>query len=176
MFGIKKRIWTKQLKRAATVENCLKAGVFDFQMASHGYNTDDNQPSAVELALFAGAVNHILAWDTSKQLQVLEQHPEGAETIQSMAHQLLAADPDLERLVIRVLYEIASLGPLLERDEWARMFVSEHPRIMDVLTPARTTHPELFRDVQEVEFKALFDRFIDKYLPDMKETARALFP
>jgi hypothetical protein len=175
MFGIKKRIWTKQLKRAATVENCLKTGIFEYQVASHGYDAGDNKPSDVELALFAGAVNHILAWDIRKQLQLLERHSEGAETIQSMAHQILVSDPDLESLVIRVLYDIASLGHLLEREEWARKFVNEHPRLMDVLIPARTTHPELFLDVEEVEFKSLFERFIDKYLPDMKEAARTLF-
>jgi len=175
MFGIKRRIWTKQLRRAATIENCLKAGIFDHQVASHGYDASDNKPSDVELALFAGAVNYILTWDIQKQLQMLEGHSEDAETIHSMAHQILASDPNLERLVIRLLYEIASLGRLLEREEWAIKFLHDHPRIMDVLTIARTTHPELFRDIEEPEFKALFDRFIGKYLPDMKETARTLF-
>jgi hypothetical protein len=175
MFGLKKRIWTKQLRRAATIENCLKAGILDHLIASHGYDAGDNKPSNAELALFGGAVNYIVAWDIQKQLQMLQGSPDGAETILAMARQTLASDPDLERLVIRVLYEIASLGHLLEREDWARKFLHNHPRIMDVLTVARPEHPELFRDVEETEFKALFDRFMEKYLPDMQDTAGSLF-
>lgn len=98
MFGLKKRIWTKQLRRAATIENCLKAGIFDHQIV-HGYDACENKPSDVELALFAGDVYDILAWDIQKQVQMLEGSPEDAETIHSMARQILASDPDLERLV-----------------------------------------------------------------------------
>ena len=170
MFGIKKRFWIKQLKRAANVENCLKAGIFDHQVRSIR-----RKPSDVEGALFAGAVNDILAWDIQQQVQMLEGSREDAETIHSMARQILSSDPNLERLVIRLLYEIASLGHLLDRDEWSRNFLHKHPRIMEILAVAQPKHPELFRDIEEIEFKALFERFIDKYLPDMKETAGSLF-
>lgn len=175
MFGIKRRIWTKQLKRAATIENCLKAGIFDRLVASHGYDASDNEPSDAELAVFGGAVNYILACDIQPHIQMLDAHSDAAETIQSLAHQILASDPNLERLVIRVLYEIASLAHMLRRDEWATEFLQHHPRIMEVLTVARPTHPELFRDVEETHFKALFAGFIDRYLPDMKDSARSFF-
>lgn len=175
VFGIKRRIWTKQLRRAATIENCVKAGIIDHLIESHGYDADDNKPSNAELALFGGAVNYIVAWGIQKQLQMLEGSSDAAETIHALARQTLASDPDLERLVIRLLYDIATLGHLLEREDWARTFLHNHPRIWDVLTVARPKHPELFRDVEEMEFKALFARFIDKYLPDMKDTAGSMF-
>jgi hypothetical protein len=92
-----------------------------------------------------------------------------------MACKILASDPELERLVIRLLYEIASLGHLLQKDEGARTFLNYHPRIMDVLSEARQKHPELFCDAKDIEFKALFHRFIDKYLPDMKKSVDSLF-
>lgn len=174
MFGIRKRIWLKQLRRAVIVENSLKIGIADHLITSHGYDTACNKPSDVELALFGGAVNYVLAWDIQKQLELLNGYPGGAERIQSIARQILAADPNLERLVIRLLYEIASLTHMLQREEWATEFLHNHPRIMDVLTVARPMHPELFRDVDESEFKALFECFIDKYLPRMTE-CRKLF-
>lgn len=174
VFGIKRRIWIKQLKRAVTIENCVKAGIADHLIASHGYDAD-NQPSDAECALFGGAVNYIVAWGIQKQLQMMGGSPDAAERIHTLARQTLASDPDLERLVIRLLYEIATLGHLLESEDWARKFLHDHPRIWDVLTVARPKHPKLFRDVEEMEFKALFARFIDKYLPDMKHTAGSMF-
>jgi hypothetical protein len=175
MFGIKKRIWTKQLKRAATIESCLVAGIFDHQLAIHGYDADNNEPSEVDGALFAGATHYMLAIDIKAQLQMLNGSPHGDEEIRSIAAQLLASDPDLERLIIRLLYEIASLAHMLEREDWAQDYLNKHPRIMDVLTPARATHPDLFRDAQETEFQILFNRFAEKYLPDMKNSTRAIF-
>ena len=175
MFGLKKRIWMSQLRRAVTIENCLKTGIFERQVESHGYDARDNKPSDEELAVFGNAVNHILTWNIDKQVQMLGGGPDAAEKIHSLAGEILASDPNLERLVVRVLYEIASLGHLLEREEWARKFLQDHPRIMDVLAVARTKHPDLFRDVEETEFKALFDRFIDEYLPDMKQTSAGMF-
>jgi len=41
--------------------------------------------------------------------------------------------------------------------------------------PARAKYPELFRDVGETEFKALFERFAEKYLPDMKDNVGEMF-
>jgi hypothetical protein len=175
LFGTREAIWTKQLRRAVTIENCLKAGIFDRQVESHGYDASDNKPSDDEGAIFAGAVNYILAWNVDKQVQMLGGSSDASEKIHTLARHILASDPNLERLVVRVLYEIASLCHLLKRDEWATKFLQDHPRIMDVLAVARTKHPELFRDVEETEFKALFDRFIEEYLPDMKQTTAGLF-
>ena len=174
VFGIKRRTWIKQLKRAAVIQNYVVAGIADHLIASHGYD-GDNRPSDAECKIFGGAVNYIIAWGIQEQLQMIEGSPDAAERIHTLARQTLASDRDLERLVIRLLYDIATLGHVLEREDWARKFLHDHPRIWDVLTVARPKHPELFRDVEEVEFKALFARFIDKYLPDMKETAGSMF-
>jgi hypothetical protein len=85
------------IKKAAIIENCLKAGIFDHQVAGHACDASHNKPSDAEQALFAGAVNYILACDIQQQLQMLKGDPEATATIQSIAHQILASDPDLER-------------------------------------------------------------------------------
>jgi hypothetical protein len=174
MFGLKKRVWTEQFSRAATVENWVKAGIYDYLITSHE-QASGSKASDFDLALFAGAAHYIVAWDIQKQLEMLKGHSEGAETIRSIAHQILASDSDLERLVVRLLYEIESLGLLLGRDERVTKYLHNHPRIRDVLAGARTRYPELFRDVEEIEFKTLFRRFMEKYVPAQKESVQKLF-
>ena len=165
MFGIKKRIQTRQLRRAVAVENWVKAGMFDHQIAVNGYDSGEHPPSDHEIAIYAGAINYILAWDIETQLKLLGGSADNAETIRNHAQELLDSDPDLEKLVIRLLYEIASLAKVLEKDEWANQYLRNHPRIMEVLFRAREGHPGLFRDIDESQFEALFAQFVARYLP-----------
>lgn len=144
-------------------------------MELHGYDAEINTPSDRELAVIGGAVNYILALGIEKQVQMLGGSTEGISAIHSRAYKILSSDPVLEKLIIRLLYDIASLGELLKKDSWAQGYLREHSRIMEVLVPARDKYPELFRDVDESKFKGLFAYFVDKYLPDMKESTSALF-
>ena len=172
MFGMKTRIYTAQLKRAATIENLVKVGIFDRQVELLNSSEELNDHDG---AIIAGAVNYILTWDVGKQLQTLGGTAEDAELIYSRARLILKSDSQLEQLVIRLLYEIASLGHLLQKDEWAKNFLRNHPRILEVLTIAKNEHPELLRDADESKFKILFAQFIDNYLPEMKQSASTIF-
>lgn len=175
MFGLKKRIWQKQLKRAATIENCLLAGLFDHLMASNGYDAQKNEPTDEEGSLMAGTAQWILGIGIEKQLEMCDDEKVATERIQTSANELLQSDEMLEQLTIRLLYEIASLSMMLRKDAWAQEYAGKHIRIMEILSAARPKWPELFRDVDEALFKKLFTRYLDIYMPDMRASASQLF-
>lgn len=175
MFGLKKRIFTKQLKRAATIENYLLAGIFDYLMASRGYDAEKNKPSDQDGALMAGTAAWILGIGIEKQLEMFDDDKIATERIQANANELLRADEILEKLAVRLLYEIASLSMMLKKDPWTQEYLDKHVRIMEILNAARPKWSELFKDVDESLFKSLFIGYIDKYMPDMRTSASQLF-
>jgi hypothetical protein len=163
------------LKRAATIENCLLAGLFDYLMEANGYGGENNKPSDEDGALMAGTVRWVMGIGIEPQLEVLRDEKVATEKIQSSANELLQSDEMLERLTVRLLYEIASLSMLLKKDAWSQGFAGKHVRIMQILKTARPKWPELFRDVDESVFKDLFAGYLDRYMPDMRASATQLF-
>lgn len=176
MFGFKNKIQMAQFRRAVSIENVLKAGIFDHQIESHGYNSTDNPPSKLDLLLFGASINYIFAGPIDgNNLNELKTMGKDREDIFSCAGKILYSDVDLERVVVRTLYDVASLGALVKQDTWVTGIMAQHPRIMEVLIPYKTKYPELFSDVTENVFKTLFERFVRVYSPSMQATTASLF-
>ncbi len=173
MFGMKKKM-KRQLNRAATIENCLLAGIFDYVMASRGHDAG-KELDRQEAAIIAGTAHWILGIGIEEQVLMFGDDEIATEKIQACANTLLRSDERLERLVVRCLYEIKALSLMLDNDQWAQECVGKHIRIMEILNEARPKWPELFRDISESLFKSLFIDYIDKYMPDMKNSTSKLF-
>ena len=184
MFGLKKlylhwrakRILTRQLKRAATIENYLLLRICGYLKASSGRDAEKDKPNDQDLALIVGTAHWILGIGIETQVLMFGDAEIATERIQASANDLLRADEMLERLVVRLLYEIASLSMMLNKDKWAQEYVGKHIRIMEILKAARPKWPELFKDVNESLFKRLFVGYLEKYDPDMRNLASQLFP
>lgn len=161
----------KQFRRAVSIENILKVGVFSHLIESHGYNSTDNEPPKRDILLYGAALNYIFCGE------ITPEPDEGIsrETIFSTAQQILDSDVNLERVIVRTLYDIASLSLVIEKDNWSNDVLAHHPRLIEVIVPYKGKYPELFSDVTEKEFKSLFNNFIQAYYPSMKDSTSSLF-
>ena len=175
MFGRRKKLWKQQLKRAAVIENSVALGIAKYLMASSGYDEENNEPNEQDLAIMTGTDHWILGIGVETQISKFDDHEIAMETIQASAHDLLCRDEMLEKLVARLLFDISSLSIVLNKDPWAKEILGKHVRIMEIINSARPKWPELFKDVNESLFKSLFSCFMDKYMPEMKNSASELF-
>ena len=175
MFGMKNRVLKKQLSRAATIENCLKAGLFDHLMDVNGFDAERNPPSDQEAIGLGATVNWVLAGSIDAQLAKLSDGKAAADSIRTNAAEMLRRDENLHKLVVRLLYEIVSICMMLNKNKEAQAYLANHPRAIEVLEPARSANPELFEDVDERLFKEYFSKFISQYMPDMKTSTSRLF-
>ena len=175
MFGRRKKLWRQQLRRAAVIRNSVAFGISKYLMTSSGYDAEKNEPNDQDLAIMVGASHWILGIDIEEQVLMFGDNEIATERIQTSANKLLCGDEMLEKLVARLLFEILSLSVMLKKDPWAQEILGTHVRIMEIINSARPKWPELFKDVNESLFKSSFSCFMDKYMPEMKNSASELF-
>jgi len=175
MFERRKKFWKQQLKRAVIIENTVSFGIAKYLMTSSGYDAEKNKPNDRDLDIMIGTVHWILGVDIGIQVLNFDDHKIDTERIQTSAHELLCGDEMLEKLVARLLFDILSLSMMLNKDPWAQEILGKHVRIAEIIDSSRPKWPELFKDVNESLFKSLFSCFINKYMPEMKNSASELF-
>lgn len=173
MFGLfnKKKAFMKQFRRAVSIENVLKMGIFSHLIESNGYNSTDKEPPKRAIILYGAAINYIFC----DQIDADPGEEISREAILSAAQQILDSDVNLERVIVRTIYDIASLSLLIDKDNWSNEVLAHHPRLIEFIVPYREKYPELFSDVTEKEFESLFNNFIRVYSPSMKDVTSSLF-
>jgi len=77
----------------------------------------------------------------------------------------------LDKLILRVLFDIFTLSTTLKNTQ----LLSEYPTVVEVLARGKKAHPDIFDDWKETQFKALLERFTDKYDPKIKDSSLKLF-
>ena len=164
-----------QFRRAVSIENVLKAGVLDHQFESHGYNATNRPPKSDHL-VFIASINYIFAGDISPETQSeLSELGVGEGVVQTKAQEILNSDVDLERVIVRTLYDIYSLGMLVQKGDWVNNVLAHHPRLTEVIVPYMEKYPELVHDVTEKEFKFLYERFVRIYAPFAAPVPASMF-
>lgn len=175
MFGRRKKFWKQQLRRAAGIENSVAFGIVKYLMTSSGYDGEKREPNEQDLAIMVGTAHWILGIGIETQISKFDDHNIAMERIKTSANDLFYMDEMLEKLVARLLFDILSLSMMLNKDPWAKEVLGKHVRITEIIDSARLKWPELFEDVNESLFKNLFSSFMDKYMPEMKNSASELF-
>lgn len=179
MFGFKKRmvnrVLKKQTSRAVTIHNCILAGIVDYLLLTRENEMHGIEPSDEDLAMMGGTAHWILGIDIEDQLGMCQNKQLAFKHIQEQASELCQEDELLEKLCIRLLFDICSLSMLLQNDTWFQIFAGNHIHMMRMLKSAKPKWPELFMDIDETIFKNLYIHFTDKYIPDIKNSATNLF-
>ena len=168
MFGFTKRTYKRQLRRALLIGNAVRAGLFDYQVNLLGY-----EPEEVDdrIRIIAAAINHMFGNRFDKSIETFIDKEETKKLVYSKADEILKSDPDLEELVQRILYDMASLCIVLKDEEHAQQIWAEHPRLMEVVTQNRNN----FNDYNEDQFRKLVSKYADKYNPELKSHLLKLF-
>ena len=169
------RVLKMQTSRAVTVHNCILAGIFDHLLLTRENENHEIEPSDEDLAMMGGTAHWILGVDIEDQLEMCQNKQLAFKQIQEQASVLCQEDELLEKLCIRLLYDICSLSILLQNDIWFQSFAANHIRMMSMLQSAEPKWPEIFRDIDESIFKDLYIHFTHKYIPNMKDSAADLF-
>jgi len=170
MLGFNKKIYERQLKRVVIINNAVMMGIFSNQVNLLNLPIGE-RPSESESAIIAGAINYIFGMDIGEQAEGLKDK----NLVYLKASEILKSDTELERLILRGLYDIATLCHTLEKEEWATELLSEYPGIMQLLKDGEERYPELFKDYKEREYRVLVEKFADKYEPNMKNSLLGLF-
>lgn len=177
MFGFNKRIYERQLKRAVVINNAIMVGVFDHRinLLGHPINNPPRDSEIPEIRIISGAINYIFAKSIEAPIEEFNDKDKARALVYSKAQEILTSDSELERLILRVLFDIFSLCNILKKEEWAAKILSEYPRIMQVLKDGKEKYPETFKDYKEKEYRVLTEKFADKYAPEMKNSLLKLF-
>jgi hypothetical protein len=172
MFGLNKRIYRRQLRRALLISNAVRVSLFAYQMNLHGYEPTKPDDRA---RIIAAAINYMFGNDFDRSIETFIDKEETKKLVHSKADEILKFDPDLEELVQRILYDIGSLCIMLKDDKYAQQMWAEHPRLMEIVTENGNKSPEKFKDYNEEQFKKLISKYADKYDPKMKDHLLKLF-
>lgn len=172
MFGLFKRTYKKQLRRCLLISDAVRVGLFAYQVNSLGYESREPDDRT---KIIAAAINYMFGNDFNKSIETFIDKEKTRELVYSKADEILKSDPELERLVQRILYEIGSLCVILKDEEYARQIWADHPRLMEIVTQSRNKNPEKLKDYNEEQFKKLISTYADKYDPKMKSHLLRLF-
>jgi len=172
MFGFKKRIYKRQLRRSLLISNAVRAGLFNYHVNLLGY--EPREPDD-RTRIIAAAINYMFGNDFDKSIETFIDKEKTKKLVYSKADEILKSDPDLEALIQRILYDIGSLCIMLKDEEYAQQISAEHPRLMEIVKQGRNKNPEKFKDYNEEQFKKLISKYADKYDPRMKNHLLKLF-
>ena len=172
MFGFNKRIYRRQLKRALLISNVVRTGLAAYQVNLLGYEPKDSDD---KVRIIAAAINYMFGNDFDKSIETFKDKEKANKLIYSKADEILKADPDLEALIQRILFDIGSLCIMLKDEEYAQQIQADHPRLTEIVTQNRNKNPKVFKDYNEKEFKKLISKYADKYDPKMKNHLLKLF-
>jgi len=172
MFGFSKRIYKRQLRRSLLISNAVRVGLFDYQVSLFGYEPGKPDDRAI---IIAAAINYMFGNSFDESIETFADKERTKKLVYSKADEILKADPDLEALIQRILYDIGSLCVMLKDEEYAQQIWAEHPRLTEVVIQSRNKNPKNFKDYSEKEFKRLISRYADKYDPKMKDHLLKLF-
>jgi hypothetical protein len=163
MFGFGNRVRERQLKRAILIQNAMMLNMFSHQRKMLGVQeTSSNKWDGV----IASAINKSFGKDNDADGTTDEEKRVFAQVRQS-----IQSDPCLQKLILRVLYDIVSLCAQLKNGA----LLAEYPRALEVLERGRKQYPDVFEDWKELQFKALARDFADKYDPNLKGMLLKLF-
>ena len=162
MFGFGKKIRERQLRRAVLVQNFAMMSLFSRLRSLFKI---EGEASAQGQAI-AAAINEQFAKRADKDHFTKEQR-----SLLAQASDASQADPILQQLTIRVLFDIFSLASTLK----AAALLAEYPSIVTVLERGKAEYPALFQDWKEVQFKSLVGQFADYYVPEKKAELLRLF-
>jgi len=165
MFGFKKRTYRRQLRRALLVSNAVRTRLFDYQVNLLGY--EPGKPDD-RTKIIAAAINYMFGNDFDKSIETFLDKGETKRLLYSKADEILKSDPDLERLIHRILFDISSLCIMLKDDEYAQQIWADHPRLMEIIVRNKSKYPENLKDYNEEQFKELISKYADKYDPKIK--------
>jgi hypothetical protein len=160
MFGFGKSVYRRQLKRAVLVQNAVMLALFSHFRKQIGADGHSSANDAI-----AAGINYLFGKKAENNFGT-----EGRALYRKVL-QTVADDSDLEKLIVRILFDVASLSAKLKNST----VLSEFPRIIARLDHGREAHPEIFEDWKEVHFKTLFEKFADKYDPELKRQSGSLF-
>lgn len=176
MFGFTRRFRLNQFRRAITVENTLKMGMYAYEVRRRGIRTEDQESPQPDLLLLVAALNYLFSGGHSpEQERRLKAAGLHLQSCNDMAVELLAMDVTFERAVVRTLYELVSLGLMLEQEPLVQQVLQSRPHLPAFTGQFRSKHPDLFNDVSEAIYRGLVERFVAKYMPDSKIDVAKMF-
>ena len=173
MFGFNKRIYERQLRRSVSISNAVRVGLFAYQVNLLGYEPREEPNDRTRIV--AAAINYMFGNNFDESIETFIDKEETKKLVYSKADEILKSDPDLEALVHRILWDIASLCIVLKDEEYAQQLWAEHPRLLEITGQNRNKHPRTLKDYNEQEFKKLVSKYADKYDPKMKNHLLRLF-
>ncbi len=176
MFGIKRRIRLGQFRRAVTIENLVKSGLFAHEAQRRGYGPIPDAPVHPGARQLAAALNYMFTGEIPpEKLTELGELGLMPQSVVDEVERLFASDRDVEKLVARTAYELVFLGALLKNEPLVEQVLGGRPKLLEFSLRFRAKYPELFADVTDSHYRALVAAFAKRYMPEMTAQAAALF-
>jgi hypothetical protein len=163
MFNFAKRVRERQLKRALLIKDFVMLRIFSHQRKALGL--ESGKSSELDRVV-ASAVNQLFARDAG-----IDDFSQDERRLCLEIMDAVKSEPLSEKVILRVLFDIFTLGMTLKRPE----ILAEYPTIIDVLERGKRLHPDVFQDWRELQFQTLLGHFADKYDPASKGSLLKLF-
>lgn len=163
MFGAKKRVGLKKLKRNQVITDIVIMGLADTELTKR--NITDGDELTDDLLLSAQAINYLLIREVAPEYQ------DKTQLIEERVNQLIASYRGLDLLVNYILTDRANWYRLVYSDSELKS-KDDFLRIARVLQDGKDLYPNEWSDK---DFERLFKTFVDKYNPDMSHRVKDIF-
>ena len=163
MFGFAKRARVRQLKRAIIIQNIIMMNIFSHQRKAAG---GEGAKSDKFDRVIASSINQLFG----QEIDAAEFSQEDKRLF-SKVTESVKSDLDLDKLILRVLFDIFTLSCTLKNVD----LISKYSGATDILERGKKIHPDIFEDWKEIQFKALLERYADKCDPSLKDSLRKMF-